>query len=56
LQKLRHKNVIKLYESNYLETDNHKLFFMELCQGGDLLTYVRKRKALTENSAKYFFK
>lgn len=29
---------------------------MELCQGGDLLTYVRKRKHLTEQRAKYFFK
>ena len=29
---------------------------MELCAGGDLLTYVRKRRKLAEDFAKYFFK
>jgi serine/threonine protein kinase len=29
---------------------------MELCAGGDLLTYVRKRRKLNENIAKIFFK
>ena len=29
---------------------------MELCGGGDLLNYVRKRRRLKENLAKYFFK
>lgn len=29
---------------------------MELCSGGDLLTYVRKRRKLKEEVAKYFFK
>ena len=29
---------------------------MELCGGGDLLTYVRKRRWLSEDLAKYFFK
>jgi hypothetical protein len=29
---------------------------MELCAGGDLLTYVRKRRKLNENIAKVFFK
>jgi serine/threonine protein kinase len=29
---------------------------MELCSGGDLLTYVRKRRKLKEDIAKYFFK
>jgi serine/threonine protein kinase len=29
---------------------------MELCSGGDLLTYVRKRRKLKEDVAKYFFK
>jgi hypothetical protein len=29
---------------------------MELCQGGDLLTYVRKRRKLKEDNAKYLFK
>jgi serine kinase len=29
---------------------------MELCGGGDLLNYVRKRRRLKEDLAKYFFK
>ena len=29
---------------------------MELCPGGDLLNYVRKRRKLTEKPAKYIFK
>jgi serine/threonine protein kinase len=29
---------------------------MELCAGGDLLTYVRKRRKLGEKVAKYVFK
>jgi len=29
---------------------------MELCQGGDLLSYVRKRRKLKEDNAKYLFK
>jgi len=29
---------------------------MELCAGGDLLNYVRKRRKLKENIAKYVFK
>lgn len=29
---------------------------MELCAGGDLLNYVRKRKKLDENVAKVLFK
>jgi hypothetical protein len=29
---------------------------MELCQGGDLLSYVRKRRKLKEDIAKYLFK
>lgn len=31
-------------------------FVMELCQGGDLLSYVRKRRKLKEENAKYLFK
>ena len=35
MRDIRHKNVLKLYES--LETKSHYLFFMEACEGGDLL-------------------
>lgn len=50
----RHPNVVKLFET--FETGRHILLVMELCAGGDLLNYVRKRKKLEEASAKYLFK
>lgn len=54
LQKTRHKNIVKLFDS--FETNKHIVFVMELCAGGDLLNYVRKRRKLKENVAKYIFK
>ena len=49
-----HNNVVRLYD--YFETNKHLCFVMELCQGGDLLSYVRKRRKLKEDIAKYLFK
>jgi hypothetical protein len=31
-----------------VETEKHVLFVMEMCAGGDLLNYVRKRRKLKE--------
>jgi len=53
LQKIKHSNIVKLYDS--FETGKHIVFVMEICSGGDLLNFVRKRKKLSENVAKYFF-
>lgn len=50
---LQHPNVVKCYER--LDTPTHTLFVMELCQGGNLLNYVRRRIRLSEDEAKYFF-
>jgi len=44
LRHMRHKSVVKLFET--FETEKHFLFIMELCAGGDLLSYVRKRRKL----------
>lgn len=46
--------MVKFFEK--LETDTHHLFFMEVCQGGDLLQYIRRRRKLEEPLAKFFFK
>lgn len=54
LKKLQHQNIINLYET--FETEKHFLLVTELCPGGDLLNYVRRRRKLTEEAAKYFFK
>lgn len=54
LLRVRHQSVVKLYET--FETKRHMLLSMELCAGGDLLNYVRKRKKLDEDVAKVIFK
>ena len=54
LLKLRHNHVVKIYET--LETEKHIIIVMELCAGGDLLNYVRKRRRLKEPFAKIIFK
>ena len=54
LKRFWHPNVYKLYET--FDTPKHKLIILELCPGGDLLNYVRKRWWLKEDYAKYLFK
>ena len=54
LTQLRHPSVVKLYET--FETKRHIMLVMELCAGGDLLNFVRKRKKLDEMTAKVLFK
>ena len=53
LEMLNHKSVIKLYET--FESKKNILLVFELCVGGDLLIYVRKRRKLKENVAKFIF-
>ena len=48
LKKLHHPNVVKLLET--FDTDKHHLIVMELCPGGDLLNYVRKRRKLKKKN------
>jgi serine/threonine protein kinase len=54
LSRMRFPSVVKLYET--FETGRHILLVMELCAGGDLLNYVRKRRKLDEDIAKHLFK
>lgn len=53
LEKLKHPNIVRLYE--IFESEKHMLYVNELCVGGDLLTYVRKRRRIKESVAKYLF-
>jgi serine/threonine protein kinase len=53
-EKLQHPSIIQLYE--VFESDKHLLYIEELCAGGDLLTYVRKRRKLKEHVAKFVLK
>ena len=54
LRRTRHCNIVRLYES--FETNQHIVFVMEVCGGGDLLTYVRRRRKLKEEIARFLFK
>lgn len=54
LKQTKHRNIVKLYE--YFETQKHILLVTEICAGGDLLNYVRKRRQLKEDVAKSVFK
>ena len=54
LKAIKHTSHIKLMET--FQTSKHYLIVMELCPGGDLLNYVRKRRKLSEKNAKYLFK
>lgn len=53
LKKIRHPSLVNLLEN--FETPTHILFVMELCAGGDLLSYVRRRRHLKESVAKFIF-
>lgn len=54
LRRTRHDNIVRLYES--FESVQHIVFVMEVCGGGDLLTYVRRRRRLKEDVACHIFK
>ena len=54
LKKARQGNIVRLYES--FDTESHIVYVMEVCGGGDLLTYVRRRRKLKEDHAKFLFK
>jgi 5'-AMP-activated protein kinase catalytic alpha subunit len=53
LKKFRHPNVVKLLET--FEMKKHLVYVMEICAGGDLLNFVRKRRRLKESYAKVIF-
>ena len=54
LKHMRHPSIVKLFEA--LDSEGHHLMFMELCTGGDLLQFVRRRRRLSESMAKYFMR
>ena len=53
LKQLQHINITRLYET--FDSEKYFLLIFELCVGGDLLTYVRKRRRLKEAHSKNLF-
>ena len=56
LETLRHPHIVKLYETLKPKASQvpYYLMFMELCAGGDLLQFVRKRRYVEEPLVKKF--
>ena len=54
LEDIRHPNIVKLYETLTPQACDkpYHLMFMELCAGGDLLQFVRKRRYIDETLVK----
>lgn len=53
LDRLQHQNIVRIFDS--FESKSHVCFVMELCAGGDLLSYIKRRKRLTEDTAAHMF-
>ena len=53
LKKIRHKNIIQLYD--IMESKTNLYFVMEYCKGGELFDFIVKKKRLTEEEACIFF-
>lgn len=54
LMQCNHPNVVRLFDT--FETTKHICFVIELCSGGDLFSYIKKRRRLKEDVARFFFK
>ena len=53
LKQIDHPGILRFYE--IFETNDHFLIILELCPGGDMIGYVRRRKKLTEDISRHFF-
>ena len=53
LKLINHDGILRFFEM--LETDDHFLIILELCPGGDMIGYVRRRKKLSEDLSRHFF-
>ena len=45
---------MRLFDS--FESKSHICFVMEMCGGGDLLSYIKRRRRLSEDVSAYMFK
>ena len=54
MKKLNHKNITKILEM--FEDDKYILIIMEYINGGNLFSFVKKRRKLSEKISKFLFK
>jgi len=53
LKKLKHKNIIQIYE--IIENSKNFYIVMEYATGGELFNYIVKKRHLNEADASFFF-
>ena len=60
MKQMRHPNIVKFYEvfTHYTNSfgREYKLMFTEICTGGNMLAYLRRRRKLDEGVAKLFMR
>ncbi|KAL0271353.1 UNVERIFIED_CONTAM: hypothetical protein PYX00_008470 [Menopon gallinae] len=54
IKRLSHPNIVSVFD--VFEIDSIVFIFMEICEHGDLLDYIRNKGALPENRAKNLFR
>lgn len=54
MRSINHRNVVRIYET--FETEKLLMIVLEYVAGGDLLTYLKKKNKVTENTCKFIFK
>lgn len=52
MREFNHENIVKLYE--YFSSEKNFYLVLELCEGGDLSKFIKKRKRLSERVAHSF--
>ncbi|BES96731.1 testis-specific serine threonine-protein kinase [Nesidiocoris tenuis] len=54
VRSIKHPNIVTVF--NIIESDDQVYMFMDLCDGGDFLDFIRLRGALVESRARHFFR
>ena len=54
IAQLEHPNIVKVF--NIVDFDHHVFIFMDCCDKGDLLEYVKHRGKISENRGRHYFR
>lgn len=54
VSKIKHINIVQVYD--VVEFDSHVYIFMDYCNNGDLLEYVKERGFIKEGRGQHYFR
>lgn len=54
VSRLEHPNIVRVYD--VVEFDHHVYIFMDWCDKGDLLEYIKTKGFISENRSRHYFK